>query len=86
MPAPKKAAAKKAATKTASTRSFTVNVQMPGQPAVKKTLKAGTTVAELVSDMNLDGYVIRVNATEASTSKVLQKGDNIRVGIKTKQG
>lgn len=87
MPTPKKASAKKTTTTKKTTgRAFIVNVQLPGQPADKKSMKPGSTVADLIQDMNLDGYVVRVNAREVPTSTVLVKGDNIRVGVKTKQG
>lgn len=93
MATPKKASTKKAATKVAKTttrkrvaKSFTVSVQLPGQPAEKKSVKAGTTLADFSKDLNLDGYIVRLNSREAAASTELQKDDVIRIGIKTKQG
>lgn len=89
MPTPKKASTKKttkAAPKKASARAFSVNIQLPGQPAEKRNIKPGTTVGDLIEDMNLDGYVVRVNAKAVADSVELVKGDNIRIGVKTKQG
>lgn len=81
------AAKRKASTpKKATPKSFYVNIQLPGQPASKKQVKSGTTLGDIVDNMNLDGYEVRLNGTQKTTGTKLVKGDVIRVGIKTKQG
>ncbi len=79
----KKAAPKKVAAKTVS-----INIHLPGETAGKQSFPADTTVAQLVSQMNLTGYTISLNgSTVTSTSSTsLKKDDTIRVSVPTKNG
>ena len=77
---------KKAAPKTAKTVS--INIHLPGETAGKQSFPTDTTVAQLVSKMNLTGYTVSLNgSTVSSTSSTsLKKDDTIRVSVPTKNG
>ncbi|MHB9147686.1 MAG: hypothetical protein ACYC2U_04630 [Candidatus Amoebophilus sp.] len=81
-------AVKNTSTKTATkaAKSFKINLQKPGNAPEVISVKAETTVADFVNDMNLDGYVISLNGStvNASSTQKLTKDDILRVGIKTK--
>jgi sulfur carrier protein ThiS len=76
MPAPKKAAVKK----------IKINFQRPGELAEELLIPEGSTVANVVESLNLDGYTISLNGetVEAESTAILQKKDILRVGVKTK--
>ena len=46
----------------------------------------GTTLEQLVDELNLSQYIVRVNGKKVSKKYELQNNDVIRIGIKTKQG
>ena len=72
--------------KKTAVKSFKINFQKPGEMPESKTVKAGSTVADIVADLNLSGYTISLNGStvkENSTTQ-LAKDDVLRVGIKTK--
>ena len=76
----------KKATKPAKKRatSVVVSVHLPGQLPKDVKLASGSTLADIVKDMNLDGYDISLNGSKESGSTKLSKGDIVRVGVKTK--
>jgi len=80
----KKSPAKKAG--KSSAKMVTIYYHAVGQPVEQKKVPVGTTVAQLVTDLNIGGYVISVNSREVSPNSdlVLVEGDSVRVGQKTK--
>ena len=85
----KTATAKKAPAKKKSTpRKRYVNVLLQKPMSMPETLKVekGTTIDDLITSLNLEGYIVRVNSQDVSDNYELEKDDVIRVGVKTKQG
>lgn len=79
-----KPAVKKA--KAVKVEKIVVKIQKPASLPEEFSLNSGVTKAELVTDMNLSGFVFTVNGREVSDSYVFETNDLIRVGVKTKQG
>jgi len=65
--------------------SVSINFRAPAEPAAAVKVKKGSTLADLIEDRNLDGYVVSLNgSTTVSKETVLAKDDVVRIGIKTK--
>jgi hypothetical protein len=73
-------------TKTTKTTSkkIEVSLHLPGKMPENVKLAAGSTLGDVIADMNLDGYDISLNGSKASNKTVLTKGDIVRVGVHTK--
>jgi len=73
-------------TKTTSTRAkkVEVSIHLPGKTPEVSKYAAGSTLGDVIADMNLDGYDVSLNGNKASSGATLSKGDIIRVGVKTK--
>lgn len=72
--------------KPAASKTAKVSLHRPGDLPVDVPIKTGETVGQFVSERNLGGFDVFVNGNSVSSSTVLQKGDTIRVGVKTKNG
>jgi sulfur carrier protein ThiS len=71
---------------TKKVTSISVNFQKPGsEPEVVKVAK-GSTVADLVTQLNIGDYTIshNGNTVKADDRTELVKGDIVRIGLKTK--
>jgi sulfur carrier protein ThiS len=75
---------KKAVTKKATAKTFSISYQRPGVAPENLKMKAGTTVSDLIQEMNIEGYIISINGVQADKTQLLAKDDIVRVGIKTK--
>ena len=86
MAAAKKTTGTGTKTRTKKPKTIKINYHVPGEPATQISVVDGITVAELVKNMNLDGYTISLNGNtvKSDSAAILQKDDIIRVGIKTK--
>lgn len=73
-------------TKAAKVQKIVVKIQKPASLPEEFSLNLGVNKGQLVSDMNLTGFVFTVNGKEVSDSYVFEANDLIRVGVKTKQG
>ena len=74
-------------TKTTSTKRASkveVSIHLPGKTPEVSKYAAGSTLGDVIADMNLDGYDVSINGSKSSSSTVLVKGDIIRVGVRTK--
>ncbi len=72
-------------TKTTSGRAFQINYQKPGELPAKLSVKPKTTKGEFIAGMSLDGYVVSINgSTQDNSDYIIKKGDDIRIGLKTK--
>ena len=71
--------------KTTSGRAFQINYQKPGELPAKLSVKPKTTLGGFIEGMSLDGYVVSVNgSTRNGSDYIIKKGDDIRIGLKTK--
>lgn len=62
-----------------------VSAHFPGQIPQTVSYPAGTTFGEAIKDLSLtDGYTVSLNGNQTSQSTVLNSGDIIRAGVKTK--
>ena len=63
-----------------------ISFHKPGEVPQDITVKAGTTLGGFVEDRNIGDFDVFVNGQKVGNSTILQKGDNVRVGVKTKNG
>ena len=63
-----------------------IYVHKPATAPEKIRLEKGTTLEQLIDNLNLSQYIVRVNGKKVSKKHELEKDDAVRIGIKTKQG
>lgn len=79
-------------TRSSSTRKATtgrggkISFHRPGEMPEEVMIKAGTTLDDFSEVRNLAGFDVFVNGNKCGGSTMLQKGDIVRVGVKTKNG
>ena len=71
-------------TKKAVAAQVSLSLHKPGSVPEDVKIAAGTTVRSFISDFNLKDYVVSHNGSEAIMDNIINKGDTIRVGLKTK--
>ena len=73
--------------KLSNSKKVGVFFQRPGDIPAKVMVPAGTTMEEFLKLYNIgDEYEVTVNGATVNPEHVLKSKDNIRVGVKTKNG